>query len=41
VPEPGVDGTYQVRSVVHLLRKDAGFTTRISFRGIESPGRTL
>jgi phage protein D len=41
VDEPGVDGTYQVRSVVHHLRKDAGFTTRIGFRGIETPGVTL
>jgi phage protein D len=38
VPEPGVDGTYQVRSVVHDIRKDTGFTTRIGFRSIETPG---
>ena len=40
VPEPDVDGTYQVRSVVHDIRKDAGFTTRIGFRSIETPGVT-
>lgn len=38
VPEPGVDGTYQVRSVVHDIAKDTGFTTRIGFRSIETPG---
>jgi phage protein D len=35
VPEHGVDGTYQVRSVTHHLRKDSGFTTRVGFRSIE------
>ncbi|WP_250280524.1 hypothetical protein [Frankia sp. CiP1_Cm_nod2] len=34
VPERGMDGTYQVRSVTHQLRKDSGFTTRVGFRGI-------
>lgn len=38
VAEPGVDGTYQVRSVVHHIRKDTGFTTRVGFRSIETPG---
>jgi hypothetical protein len=41
VPEPGVDGTYQVRTVEHHIRKDSGFTTRIGFRSIETPGVTL
>jgi phage protein D len=40
VPEPGVDGTYQVRSVVHEIGKDSGFTTRVGFRSIETPGAT-
>jgi phage protein D len=38
VPEPGVDGTYQVRSVAHDIDKNAGFTTRVGFRSIEIPG---
>jgi phage protein D len=36
VPEGGVDGTYQVRSVTHHLRKDSGFMTRVGFRSIQS-----
>ncbi|WP_322748767.1 MULTISPECIES: hypothetical protein [unclassified Frankia] len=35
-PQRGMDGTYQVRSVTHHLRKDSGFRTRIGFRSIES-----
>lgn len=38
VPEDGVDGTYQVRSVVHRLHKQRGFTTEISYRGLASAG---
>ena len=38
VAEPGVDGTYQVRSVLHVIAKTTGFTTRIGFRSIETPG---
>jgi phage protein D len=39
VAEPGVDGTYQVRSVAHDIRKDRGFTTRIGFRSLEVVSR--
>jgi hypothetical protein len=38
VPEDGVDGVYQVRTVAHDLTKVGGFTTRIGFRSIEQAG---
>jgi phage protein D len=35
VPESDANGNFQVRSVTHRLRKDAGFTTEIGFRGAD------
>ena len=38
VPDDDANGSFQVRSVAHRLRKDTGFTTEIGFRGAGDSG---
>ena len=38
MPDGDANGSFQVRSVTHRLRKDTGFTTEIGFRGAGDSG---
>jgi hypothetical protein len=38
VPDDDANGNFQVRSVIHRLRKDSGFTTEIGFRAADGSG---